>query len=140
MYIGVDNDQEVIDHAIHLNDQECVRFLCSDVLDLPFEQESVDAVLAFEIIEHVDSNLLLKNIHRVLKPGGILCLSTPQNSLGHIPSTPDHIYEFSLDEISAIVSEFFLIEKIVGIKQGVIFFDNDPVGANTFLVARKPSD
>lgn len=140
MYIGVDNDQEVIDHAIHLNGQECVKFLCSDVLDLPFEQESVDAVLAFEIIEHVDSNSLLRNIFRVLKPGGILCLSTPQNSLGHIPSTPDHIYEFSLDEISAIVSEFFLIEKIIGIKQGVIFFDNDPVGANTFLVARKPRD
>ena len=45
---------------------------------LPFENNSIDAVLAFSIFEHIyNYNFLIKEIFRVLKPGGQLVGSVP---------------------------------------------------------------
>jgi SAM-dependent methyltransferase len=45
---------------------------------LPFPDASFDAVLAFEVLEHVDDDIaLLDEIARVSRPEGILVLSTP---------------------------------------------------------------
>ena len=45
---------------------------------LPFPDDSFDAVLAFEVIEHVDDDTgLLGEMARVSRPGGMLILSTP---------------------------------------------------------------
>jgi 2-polyprenyl-3-methyl-5-hydroxy-6-metoxy-1,4-benzoquinol methylase len=45
---------------------------------LPFEAAFFDCVIAAEIIEHVyDTDRFLTEIRRVLKPGGLLVLSTP---------------------------------------------------------------
>jgi len=38
---------------------------------------------------------------------------------------------------STHLSKYFEIEKVIGIKQGVIYFENDPVGSNTFLICKK---
>jgi len=45
---------------------------------LPFPDRSFDAVLAFEVVEHVaDDTGLLDEMARVSRPGGMLILSTP---------------------------------------------------------------
>lgn len=45
---------------------------------LPFPDRSFDAVLAFEVVEHVEGDTgLLEEMARVSRPGGILILSTP---------------------------------------------------------------
>jgi SAM-dependent methyltransferase len=45
---------------------------------LPFPDHSFDAVLAFEVVEHVDDDTgLLGEMARVSRPGGMLILSTP---------------------------------------------------------------
>jgi len=45
---------------------------------LPFPDDSFDAVLAFEVIEHVEDDTgLLGEMARVSRPGGVLILSTP---------------------------------------------------------------
>jgi SAM-dependent methyltransferase len=45
---------------------------------LPYDDESADVVLAGEILEHVvDTEGFLREIRRVLRPGGSLVLSTP---------------------------------------------------------------
>jgi ubiquinone/menaquinone biosynthesis C-methylase UbiE len=45
---------------------------------LPFAGQSADVVVMSELIEHlVDTDAALDEIHRVLKPGGSLLLSTP---------------------------------------------------------------
>lgn len=45
---------------------------------LPFPDGSFDAVLAFEVVEHVEEDTdLLGEIARVSRPGGMLILSTP---------------------------------------------------------------
>lgn len=48
------------------------------VARLPYDDGSADVVLAGEIIEHiVDTESFLREIHRVLAPGGAVVLSTP---------------------------------------------------------------
>lgn len=47
---------------------------------LPFPDGAFDVVSLFEVLEHVDDDrALLHEIHRVLKPGGLLFLSCPMN-------------------------------------------------------------
>jgi SAM-dependent methyltransferase len=46
--------------------------------DLPFADPSFDAVLAFEVVEHVEDDTgLVEEIARVSRPGAVLILSTP---------------------------------------------------------------
>lgn len=49
-----------------------------NVAQWPFRKDFFDVVVAGEIIEHVlSTDLFLENIYRILKPSGILILSTP---------------------------------------------------------------
>ena len=49
-----------------------------DAQDMSFEIETFDLVLMFEVLEHIPNPFLaISEIHRVLKPGGHLYLSTP---------------------------------------------------------------
>lgn len=52
--------------------------LVGSVLDLPFEDDSVDLVVTQEVLEHVPEPLTaLKEIRRVLKPGGVAFVQLP---------------------------------------------------------------
>jgi SAM-dependent methyltransferase len=47
--------------------------------DLPFDSGSLDAVICSEVLEHLaDYRAVLKEIRRVLRPGGRLALSVPR--------------------------------------------------------------
>jgi len=138
--IGADIDPVVIARA---SENYCnlsnVQFMVANCEDLPFDDNELDAVVSFETIEHVDAELYLSEMSRVLAPGGTFVLSTPQNAIGHIPVNPWHIVEYSLENITNLVNQYFVIEKVIGIKQGTIFFDNDPIGTNTVLICHKSS-
>ena len=114
-----------------------IQLHVEDVTNMTFKDNAFDVVTSFETIEHVNSELYLKEIRRVLKPGGKLILSTPQNSLGHIPINAGHNHEYSLKEIRNITSKYFRIQKIIGIKQGCIIHEDDCKGSNTFMILIK---
>lgn len=78
--VGVDLGFDSIDRAsarllrldIH------VPFVLGDVYRLPFTDASVDAAVASEMIEHLDSpENALAEIARIVRPGGLVVISTP---------------------------------------------------------------
>jgi len=58
--------------------------IVSDIIDIPIKDNSLDAILCVEVIEHVEDPLLVfKEFSRILKKDGLLVLSAPFNSLTH---------------------------------------------------------
>jgi len=73
-------------------------------VSLPFPSESMDLITLFEVIEHVpemDSELMLQEVKRVIKPNGKIILSTPNKGVyGNKLSSPDHIQEFNEEDLN----------------------------------------
>ena len=135
---GADLDQPTIAKARKLHKSSNLNFVATSALKTGFEESCFDLITSFETIEHIEGDVkYLEEMKRILKPGGRLILSTPQNSLGHIPMNNQHKREYSLSELISLVQKTFKIEEVIGIKQGRIIFENDPVGTNTILVCRK---
>ena len=73
-----------LEHAKILTSQHRnLAFLVDDISRSTLPDRSFDLILCSEVIEHIaDSSAAIKEMHRLLKPGGTLILSTPQkNSL-----------------------------------------------------------
>jgi len=90
--VGLDLDARFRDAGTRLRREksvEAVRFVQGDGARLPFRGETFDFVLSHEVVEHVyAADLYLAECHRVLRPGGLLYLSTaPYLSLtgAHLP-------------------------------------------------------
>jgi SAM-dependent methyltransferase len=65
--------------------------IVSDIVNIPEENESFDAVLCTEVIEHIKNPVsALTEFFRLLKPGGVLILTAPFCSLTHF--APYHFY------------------------------------------------
>lgn len=59
---------------------EKIKYIVRDIdkEPLPFEDSSLDVVLLFDVIEHLhDPEKILKDSYRVLSPGGLIIISTP---------------------------------------------------------------
>ena len=63
------------------NRQEGVRFVCGDATKLDFESRSFDAITMFDVLEHIpDHGGAISEALRVLRPGGYLLISAPNES------------------------------------------------------------
>ena len=60
-------------------DDRTLSWIRGSGLRLPFADESFDRVICAEVLEHVeDYRTMLREIRRVLKPGGVLAVSVPR--------------------------------------------------------------
>ncbi|NRB38998.1 MAG: methyltransferase domain-containing protein [Pseudomonadales bacterium] len=61
------------------NKDKYFALACTNALALPFADNSFDKVVCSEVLEHIpDYEGALKEIERILKPGGIFCASVPR--------------------------------------------------------------
>lgn len=137
---GADLDELSVEFAKQNNSATNTEYFVEDITKLSFSDESYDAVTSFETLEHVPEHECLSEIKRILKPGGVLVLSTPQNSIGHIPVNSCHLIEYSLNELLELVNQYFIVVKVIGIKAGIIYDETDPYGTNTVLICVKPNN
>ncbi len=72
-----------------------------------FESDSFDSIVSFQVIEHIkDDALFLKEIYRVLKPGGLALLTTPNKPLS-LSRNPWHIREYTAKGLTELAKQFF---------------------------------
>lgn len=117
--VGIELDPLAVEHARRNYHDTNLFFVEGSVLDLrDFEAESFDAAVCFEVIEHVsDHERLLAEVTRVLRPGGIFVVSTPDREeynreLGHV--NPYHLKEMDLAEFSGLLSSQFAHHVVFG--------------------------
>jgi ubiquinone/menaquinone biosynthesis C-methylase UbiE len=74
-----------------------------------------DSIVSFQVIEHIQDDLLfLKEIHRVLKPGGIALLTTPNRKMS-LSRNPWHIREYLPQELADLAKKIFPNVEMKGI-------------------------
>lgn len=107
---GVDYSSETLTSLALSFRQWRICAVAGDALTLPFQAGSFDVVTAFEVIEHLhDPTLLLGEMKRVLTPGGMAILSTPNRPVYSPRGTwlDYHVREYDTVELEALLALFF---------------------------------
>jgi len=126
---AVERNQEFIDYARTKEDSDRVEWRCADLRTFTAEEE-FDVVVLGEVIEHTGTpDRLLATVARLLRPGAVLVLTTPNGERirEHLPSFAawraaqssvpewvqfgpageDHQFLYTQDELIKILSESF---------------------------------
>ncbi|WIX33794.1 glycoside hydrolase family 99-like domain-containing protein [Salinicola sp. JS01] len=115
---GVDIDTDTVAHARAAYPADNLEFLAGDCAEIPLADASVDVVVSFETIEHHDRHReMLAEIRRVLRPGGLLIISSPDHheySVARDFDNPYHVRELSRDEFDGLLGEYFAHHALFG--------------------------
>jgi SAM-dependent methyltransferase len=117
--VGVDIDDTAVEHSRRSYGGTRLAFSQGSVTDLSmFDAQSFDAVVAFEVIEHVaEHEQVLAEVRRVLSDEGILIMSTPDRHVYSEESgyqNPFHVRELSLEEFVSLIGTQFQHCKLYG--------------------------
>lgn len=117
--LGIDNASEVIDHASSAYASVSnLRFQVGDARKLPLESNSVDTVVSFETLEHLaEQDSMLAEIVRVLRPDGILLLSSPNRDVYSVEGGEKnvfHVRELDEGELKDLLSRHFRYARLMG--------------------------
>jgi predicted SAM-dependent methyltransferase len=102
-----------------------VDYLFTSMADLsPIGSKTVDLVYSGESIEHItvaEAKATLREVRRVLKPGGLFCLDTPNRAVTKLQCptqyiNPDHKHEYTHPELSALLQDNgFVVRQAKGL-------------------------
>lgn len=84
-------------------------------VSLPFDDNAVDLALALDVLEHFDSlDEIIKELWRVIKPGGLLIVSGPSENfmykIGRFVAGFHNIADYhhwSVDDVNQCVNKYF---------------------------------
>ena len=119
---GIDFAEEQILYARKFYGSDNKVFISCDVNagKLPFKDDSFDAVTCIEFFEHItlaEISLILKEVCRCLKPGGLFIATTPNyqltwrileaaiSVLGKVDYRPQHITHFKLPDFRSQIEK-----------------------------------
>ena len=110
--VGVDISADVIGHAkARYREQRNVEFLQGSCEELPLADDSVDLAVSFETIEHIETQeQFVRELKRVLKPGGLQVMSSPNKRLysdARDYHNEFHVRELYRDEFGQLLSSEF---------------------------------
>ncbi len=113
---GVDISDEAIAYARSRYNKPGLDYATIDKIErgsrLRFDDASFDAVISFQVIEHVaDVPSYLAEIARLLKPGGVFICATPDRATRLLPLQRPwnlyHLKEYSNTQFAALFTPFF---------------------------------
>ncbi len=97
---GFDYDEATVnENKNSYRDITNLNFIRGAVPPLPIEDKSYDVITAFQFIEHIHprKEFVIESL-RVLKPGGVLLITTPNNKKS-LARNPFHVHEYTFDEM-----------------------------------------
>lgn len=101
--VGVDIVETVLE-AVAPSMPDEVRLRAGDLRALDLDDGSFDLVVCFEVIEHFEDPFpVLDELVRVLAPGGLLLISSPNRGV-YQPGNPHHLHEFRAEELRAAIA------------------------------------
>jgi SAM-dependent methyltransferase len=117
--IGVDVDKVTVAHSRQKYDSVSnLRFSTGSADSMPIETSSIDVVTSFETIEHHDRHKeMFEEIKRVLRPDGLLIISSPNRvtySEQRHYKNEFHVKELDCDEFVALISAHFKYQAVFG--------------------------
>lgn len=92
------------------------QFLAMNIPPLgELKDNAYDVLITFQVIEHIeDDELFLKELHRVLKPGGVALVTTPNRKMS-LTRNPWHVREYLADELKNRAEKYFNMVEMRGI-------------------------
>lgn len=115
---GIDNSEIAIKFAKEKTKNLNIDFRVGNVYNSPYAKNEFDAVIASDVIEHLqDTTAFLNEIKRVVRIGGIVIISTPIRFTEN-PLDKMHIFEFYPNEFRSVIESCF---------SETIFFESHPV-------------
>ncbi len=118
--VGVDVTDKVVAYASNRYSKKNCRFIRYDGRTLPFDNNTFDIVVSFQVIEHIENDrAFVAEIHRVLKPGGRLVLTTPNKATrlkpGQKPFNRFHKREYFANELKDVLKTKFANVSVYGV-------------------------
>jgi GT2 family glycosyltransferase/SAM-dependent methyltransferase/glycosyltransferase involved in cell wall biosynthesis len=109
--IGVEIDAATVVGSRKEFPRANLRFEQGDAQALPLPSASFDVVVSFETLEHLpEQDRFLAELRRVLRPGGLLIISTPDRDIysptGMAPN-PHHVRELTRTEFEKLLRSVF---------------------------------
>ena len=118
---GVELNESAVHHASSKYTRGNLRFVRGSMIDVPIEGVAkFDLVTCFEALEHVrEQDQLLREVKRLLAPGGLLLVSTPNRLISDETHHDNefHLRELYFDEFKQLIGQYFAHATFLG--QGV---------------------
>jgi len=111
---GVDVSAEAVQQAATKYKRPNLSFVTGSATSIPLNDQSVDVVVSFETLEHLlEQDQMIAEIRRVLKPAGMLIISTPEKENYHPtdPDNPYHLKELTSEEFMSLLGKYFKVVK-----------------------------
>ena len=109
--LALDLSDESVAFAKRHYPAQNAEFVVSDCRQIPLGSQTVDAAICFEVIEHLaEQDAVLEEVRRVLRPDGLLVISTPNRTYyteERKEVNPFHVREFNFDEFLAFLKRSF---------------------------------
>jgi SAM-dependent methyltransferase len=127
--IGLDYDESAVAHVRARYPRVDMRH--GNLAELPLADADVDVVVNFQVIEHLwDQAQFVRECTRVLRPGGVLLMSTPNRitfSPGRdTPINPFHTRELNAAELTELLTDAGLVvDAMLGVFHGARLGDLD---------------
>lgn len=115
---GLDISEDIAETLKERNKGEKlnIKIVIGDMADLPFEDNSFDALIAYNVISHTDSEgiqIIMGELKRVVRPGGEMFLTFCSKESWHFKNPL-----FRIDENT-------IIKKVEGPEEGVPHYYSD---------------
>ena len=117
--VGVDVSPRAIEAARERAVDGRPEFIQTSGFELPFPDASFDLVTSFQVLEHVpDPLVFLRELARMLRPGGLAILATPNAATrlypGMAPWNRFHVHEYVATELAELLRGVFPRVTVLG--------------------------